>query len=63
MPHGVPQEVVSDYNVHFTADYCREVGRIVQTKLLRSMAFHPDTDGIPENSNSMVVSSVSNGSG
>ena len=31
--HGVPQEVVSDRDVHFTADYWREVARILQMKL------------------------------
>jgi putative transposase len=53
--HGVPQEVVSDRNVRFTADYWREVTRILQTKLLMSTAFHPETDGLSENSNKMVV--------
>jgi len=51
----VPQEVVSDHNVHFTADYWREVVRILQTKMLMSTVFHPDTDGISENSNKPVV--------
>jgi len=51
----VPQEVVSDHDVRFTADYWREVGRILQTKLLISMAFHPETDGLSENSNKTVV--------
>jgi len=53
--HGVPQEVVSDCDVRFTADYWREVARILQTKLLMSMAFHPETDGLSENSNKTVV--------
>jgi len=39
--HGVPQEVVSDRDVRFTAHYWRMVARIVQTKLLMSTAFHP----------------------
>jgi hypothetical protein len=53
--HGVPQEVVSDRDVRFTADYWREVARILQTKLLMSTAFHPETDGLSENSNKTVV--------
>jgi len=53
--HGVPQEVVSDCDVRFTADYWREVARILQTKLLMSTAFHPETDGLSENSNKTVV--------
>jgi len=53
--HGVPQEVVSDRDVRFTADYWREVARILHRKLLMSMAFHPETDGLSENSNKTGV--------
>jgi len=51
----VPQEVALDHNVRFPADYWREVARILQTKLLMSMAFHPKTDGLSENSDKKVV--------
>jgi len=53
--HGVPQEVVSDCNVRFKADYWGEVARILQMKLLMSMAFHPEMDALSENSNKTVV--------
>jgi hypothetical protein len=53
--HRVPQEVVSDCDVRFTADCWREVARILQMKLLMSTAFHPETDGVSENSNKTVV--------
>jgi len=53
--YGAPQEVASDHNVRFTVDYGREVVRIPQTKLLMSRAFHPEMDGLYENSNKMVV--------
>jgi len=53
--HGVPQEVESDPDVCFTAVYWREVGRILQTKLLMSTAFHPETDGLSSHSNKMAV--------
>jgi hypothetical protein len=53
--HGVPQQVVSDRDVRFTADYCRDVARILQTKLLMSTVFHAETDGLSENSNKTVV--------
>jgi len=53
--HGVSQEVVSDRDVLFTADYWREVARILQMKLLMSTAFHPEPDGLSENSNKTVV--------
>jgi len=54
-PHRVPQEVASDRDVRFTADYWREVARILQTKLLMSTAFLPEMDGLSESSNKMVV--------
>jgi hypothetical protein len=53
--HGVPQEAVSHSDVRFTADYCSEVARILQTKLLMSLAFHPETDVLSENSNKTVL--------
>jgi len=53
--HGVPQAVVSDHDVRFTADCWKEVARILQTKLLMSTAFHPETYGHSENSNKTVV--------
>ena len=43
--HGAPQKVESDRDVCFTAHYSREVASILQTKLLMSTAFHPETDG------------------
>jgi len=51
----VPQEVVLDCDVRFTADYWREVATILQMMLLMSTAFHPETDGLSENSNKTVV--------
>ena len=51
----MPQEVVSDRGLRFTADYSREVARILQTKLLMSTVLHPETDGLSENSNKTVV--------
>jgi len=52
---GVPQVVVSDRDAGFTADYWREVARILQTKLLMSTAFHSETDCLSENSYKTVV--------
>jgi len=51
---AVPQEVVSDCNVRLTADYWREVATILLTKLLRPTVFHPEPDGLSENSNKKV---------
>jgi putative transposase len=52
---GVPQEVVSDRDVRFTADYWREVARILHRKVLMSTALYPETDGVSETSNKRVV--------
>ena len=46
---GVPQEVVSDRDVHLATEYSRQFARILQAKLLMSMALHPETDGLSEN--------------
>ena len=53
--HVVPQEVVLGHDVCWTSDYWREVARILQTNLLMSTAFHPETDGLSDNSNKTVV--------
>jgi len=50
-----PQEVISNCDVHFTADYWRDVARILQMKLLVCMAFHPETNAITEIPTKTVV--------
>jgi hypothetical protein len=52
--HGVPEEVVSDRDVRFQ-DFWTEVTRRMGTKLLKSTAFHPQTDGLAENSNKTIT--------
>jgi len=53
--HRVPQEVVSDRDVFFTADFGRQMARILQTKLLMTTVLHPETDGLSETSNKTDV--------
>jgi hypothetical protein len=53
--HGVPQEAVSDRDVCFTPEYWRVVARMLQPKLVMSVAFHPEPDGLSENSNKTGV--------
>jgi hypothetical protein len=48
--HGVPKEVVSDRDVR-CQDVWTEVTTRLGTRLLKSTAFHPQTDGLAENSN------------
>jgi hypothetical protein len=52
---SMPLEVVLDCDVRLTADYWREVARILLMKLLMSRAFHPATDGLSENLNKTDV--------
>jgi hypothetical protein len=52
--HGMPSEIVSDRDVRFQ-DYWEEVTRRLGSRLLKSTAFHPQTDGQAENSNKTVV--------
>jgi hypothetical protein len=53
--HGVPREIVSDRDACFTSDIWTEVSKRLQTKLLMSTAFHPQTDGLSEISNTQVM--------
>jgi hypothetical protein len=52
---GVPRKIVSDRDVDFTSDFWTEVIKRLQTKLLMSTAFHPQTDGLSEISNKQVT--------
>lgn len=40
----VPESIVSDQDAKFTARFCHEVHRIMGTRLLMSMSFHPQSD-------------------
>jgi hypothetical protein len=53
--HGVPREIVSNRDMCFTSDFWAEVSKRLQTKLLMSMVFHPQTDGLSEISNKQVT--------
>lgn len=46
--HGAPQEIVKECNTCFTSDCCTELSKRLQTKLLISTWFHPQTDGPSE---------------
>jgi hypothetical protein len=52
--HGMPSEIVSDRDARFQ-DYWGEVTRRLGSRLLKSMAFHPQTDSQAENSNKTLV--------
>jgi hypothetical protein len=52
--HGLPDFIVSNRDSKFTLKFWRETHRILGTKLMMSMAFHPQTDGASEWANRTV---------
>jgi hypothetical protein len=46
--HGLPQHIVSDRNPRFTANFMRELCRLLGVHQGLSTAFHPQTDGQTE---------------
>ena len=46
--HGVPSDIVSDRDPRFTASFWEALQEALGTKLYRSTAFHPETDGQTE---------------
>jgi transposase InsO family protein len=52
--HELPSSIMSDQDPKFTSKWWRELHRIMGTKLLMSMSFHPQTDGIMERANRSI---------
>ena len=53
--HGLPSSIVSDRDSKFTSKCCRELHRLLGAKLLMSMSFHPQTDGLTERMNRSIA--------
>jgi hypothetical protein len=52
--HGVPKTIVSDRGTQFVARFWEQLHETLGTKLIRSSAYHPQTDGQTERVNQIV---------
>ena len=52
--HGMPKEIVSDRDMKFTSNFWKSPMAGLETKLLFSTAYHPQTDGQIERVNQIV---------
>ena len=51
-PHyGLPQRIISDHDVRFTSAFTKELCKVLQIKQNLSSAYHPQTDGLAEQTN------------
>jgi hypothetical protein len=52
---GIPQTIVSDQDSQFLSTFWSSLWSLLDTKLTKSMTFHPQTDGQTEVVNQMIV--------
>jgi hypothetical protein len=56
--HGVPKTIISDHGTQFIACFWEQLQMSLGTKLIRSLAYHPQTDGQTERVNHMLRACV-----
>jgi transposase InsO family protein len=52
--HGVPKMIISDHGAQFIARFWEQLHHALGTKLIRSSAYHPQTDGQIERVNQIL---------
>ena len=52
--HGIPKTIISDRGPQFVARFWEQVQEALGTKLIRSSAYHPQTDGKTERVNQIL---------
>ena len=52
--HGVPKTIISDHGAQFVARFLEQLQASLGTKLIRSSAYHPQTDGKTERVNQIL---------
>jgi transposase InsO family protein len=52
--HGIPKMIISDCGAQFVARFWEQLQQTLGTKLIRSSAYHPQTDGQTERINQIL---------
>jgi hypothetical protein len=52
--HGIPKTIISDQGAQFIARFWEQLQSSLRTKLIRSSAYHPQTDGLTERVNQIL---------
>jgi hypothetical protein len=52
--HGVPKMIISDHGAPFVTQFCEQLQYALGTRLIRSSANHPQTDGQTERVNQIL---------
>ena len=53
--HGVPKNIISDWDSLFTSVFWKHLHELVGTKLQMSSAYHPQSDGATEKANKTLT--------
>ena len=57
--HGVPEQLLSDRGQNFLSEVMLEVCKLLETKKINTMGYHPQTDGLVERLNYILITMLS----